>query len=61
MAQKVYWKGLTLVLQRTARYGAKWDTQLSHSLTTPQYNCFRDVMTAIASCLALLPQNTPVE
>jgi hypothetical protein len=61
MAQKVYWKGLELVLRRTAHYGAKWDTQLSRNLTPDQYTCFRDVMIAIASCLALLPVNSPTE
>lgn len=59
MPQKVYWKGLELALRHTYRYGSRWDTQLSHSLTSDQYTCFRSVMVAIAACLALLPVNTP--
>lgn len=59
MASRVWWKGLELTLNATKRYIQKHDIQLSRSLTSDQYNCVRDVLTAIVSCLALLPRNTP--
>lgn len=59
MASRVYWKGLELTLNVTRRYIQKHQIQLSKSLTSEQYTCMLDVLTAITSCLALLPVNTP--
>jgi len=56
---RVYWKGARLVLSETRRYIARWQLQLQDNLTTEQYNCLTDVLTAITSCLALLPKNDP--
>jgi hypothetical protein len=54
---KVYWKGLRIVMGVTKRYIQKWDLQLQANLTEAQWNCVNDVLTAIISCLALLPEN----
>lgn len=58
---KVYWKQLRIVLGITKRYIQKWDLQLQSNLTAEQYQCVADVLAAIVSCLALLPQNPEVE
>lgn len=60
MRKKVYWKGLRLVLGVSKRYLQRNDLGLQANLTTEQYNCAKDVLTAVLSCLALLPKNTPV-
>jgi hypothetical protein len=54
---KVYWKQLRLILGIAKRYIQKWDLQLQANLTDEEYACVSDVLTAIVSCLALLPQN----
>lgn len=59
MRKKVYWKALRLVLGSLKRYIQRNDLGLQANLTTEQYNCVSDVLTAVLSCLALLPQNTP--
>lgn len=59
MATRVYWKGLELTMNFTRRYITKHQLQLQKNLTTDQYNCVLDVLTAITSCLALLPVNSP--
>lgn len=58
---KVYWKGLRLVLGRVKRYIQKWDLQLAENLTTPQYQCIVAVLDAILVCLQALPVDTPVD
>lgn len=58
---KVYWKGLKLVLGATKRYIQKWDLQLAANLTTPQYQCIVAVLDAILICLQALPVDTPVD
>ena len=58
MAQRVWWIGLELTLNSSRRYIQKHQIQLSKSLSAPQYACLLDVLTAITSCLALLPVNT---
>lgn len=59
MANRVYWKSLRLVLGSVERYIERWDSKLEANLTTEQFNCVQDVLTAVRSCLLLLPQNTP--
>jgi hypothetical protein len=59
MAQKVYWKGLELGASSLHRYISRYQQQLSVSLTGPQYACVTDLLAALASCLAILPRNTP--
>jgi hypothetical protein len=59
MAKKVYWIGLEATLQITRRYIQRNQLNLQKNLTAPQYACVSDVLTAILSCLALLPTNTP--
>ena len=56
---KVYWKTLEIVLNGSRRYIQKHQLQLQANLTSDQYNCVLDVLQAILSCLALLPENTP--
>jgi len=56
---KVYWKTLEVVLNGSRRYIQKHQLQLQANLTSDQYNCVLDVLQAILSCLALLPENTP--
>jgi hypothetical protein len=59
MAQKVYWKGLTLSLNLTRRYIERNQTQLAANLTTPQMQCVTAVLNTIVTCLQALPSNTP--
>lgn len=59
MPSKVYWKQLEIVLKVSKRYLQRWDLQLQANLTSEQYACAQDVLTAIVSCLALLPSNEP--
>lgn len=61
MTNKVYWKGLELVLNAAKRYIQKWDLQLQANLTTAQYNCVIATLDAILTCLGALPSNTPTE
>jgi len=56
---KVYWKTLRIVMGSTMRYIQKHQLGLQANLTTEQYACVTDVLQAILSCLALLPQNPP--
>ncbi len=58
-ARKVYWKALRLVLSLAKRYIQRNQLQLSANLTSEQYTCVVDTLTAILSCLAILPENTP--
>lgn len=60
MTSRVYWKTLRLVMGSAQRYIQKHQLQLHANLTTEQYNCVVDVLTAITSCLLLLPQDTPI-
>lgn len=53
--QKVYYLGLQLSMESLRSYITKWQPQLQANLTTDQYNCVLDVLTAITSCLHLLP------
>jgi hypothetical protein len=59
MPAKVYWIGLEATLQVTRKYIQRNQLKLQANLTAPQYACLQDVLTAILSCLALLPTNTP--
>lgn len=61
MAKKVYWIGLEATLQISRRYIQRNQLNLQKNLTPTQYACIQDVLTAILSCLALLPTNTPIE
>lgn len=56
---KVYWKGLTLVLDGSRRYIQRNQIGLQANLTTDQYNCVVAVLQAILTCLTALPKNTP--
>lgn len=58
-ARKVYWKALRLVLGLAKRYIQRNQLQLEAHLTTEQYNCVVDTLTAIITCLQILPENTP--
>ena len=59
MANKVYWKGLTLVLKTVKTYIQKWQNQLQNNLTLEQYNCVVAVLDAVITCLQALPENNP--
>lgn len=59
MALKTYIPALRLVLKAAYRYGTRWQTQLSGSLTSEQYTCLLSTLNAIADCLALLGEETP--
>lgn len=59
MANKVYWKGLEIVLDSARRYIQRNQLGLLANLTSEQYTCLMDVLTAIMSCLAILPSNAP--
>lgn len=56
---KVYWKTARVLMESTRSYLTHWQLQLQENLTEEQYNCLVDVLTAITSCLALLPKNPP--
>jgi hypothetical protein len=53
--QKVYYLGLQISMEALRSYITKWQPQLQKSLTSDQYTCVLDVLTAITSCLHLLP------
>lgn len=57
MANKVYWKALRLVLTAAKKYIQRWDIQLKTNLTTEQYDCVIDTLTAIITCLNVIPSN----
>jgi len=59
MANKVYWKGLELILRPVKKYIQRWDVQLQANLTTPQYQCVVALLEAVITCLGALPVNTP--
>jgi len=59
MATKVYWKGLTLTLDRSRRYIGRWSAKLESNLTTEQFAKVQAAYNAILECLAVLPPNTP--
>lgn len=54
MANRTYVPGLRLVLGAAHRYATRYQATLENNLTAPQYACLLDVITALASCLALL-------
>jgi hypothetical protein len=58
-AQKVYWKGLELIANALRRYIQRNQLKLAANLTEEQYTCVVDLLTAVLSCLAILPSNTP--
>jgi hypothetical protein len=59
MATKTYVPQLRVVLNIAHRYATRWQPKLEASLTEEQYACLVDVITAIATCLALLGEATP--
>lgn len=61
MANKVYWKGLILVLGLVKRYIQRNEINLTKNLTEQQMTCVLAVLTAVIECLNTLPDNTPVE
>lgn len=64
MPNKVYWKELRTELEETRRYITRWELHLSapaiSGLTSEQIACIIAVLDAITECLALLPENTPI-
>lgn len=56
---KVYWKGLRLVAGSLQRYIQRNQLGLAANLTGEQYACVVDLLTAVLSCLAILPTNEP--
>lgn len=54
MAGKTWVPGLILALKVSKHYMTRWNTQLSVSLTAPQYTCMTSTLNAILACLALL-------
>jgi hypothetical protein len=56
---KVYWKTARVLMEGTRSYLSRNQLRLQANLTEEQYNCLVDVLTAITSCLALLPTNPP--
>lgn len=56
---KVYWKALRIVLNTARTYIQRNQLRLQQHLTVEQYNCVLDTLTAIISCLALLPTENP--
>lgn len=61
MPSRVYWKTLILVLNTAKSYIQRNQNNLFLNLTTPQYECVLDTLTAIISCIQILPANTPIE
>ena len=53
--QKVYYLGLQISMEQLRSYITKWQPQLQANLSTEQYDCLLDVLTAITTCLHLLP------
>lgn len=58
-APKVYWKGLKIVLEVARSYIQRNQLRLQQHLTEAQYNCVVDTLTAIISCLSILPTENP--
>jgi hypothetical protein len=54
MPTKTYIPQLLKEFSEAHRYGTRWQEQLHASLTTAQYTCLLDALTAIASCLAAI-------
>jgi len=59
MASRVYWITLVQVLKVAQSYIQRNQNNLFINLTTEQYNCVLDTLTAIISCIQILPTNTP--
>lgn len=59
MTNRVYWITLVQVLKVAQGYIQRNQNKLFINLTTPQYNCVLDTLTAIVSCIQILPTNTP--
>jgi len=59
MASRVYWITLVQVLKVAQSYIQRNQNHLFVSLTTEQYNCVLDTLTAIISCIQILPVNNP--
>lgn len=53
--KRVYYLGLQISMDNLRRYITKHQLQLQANLTSDQYTCLLDVLTAITSCLHLLP------
>jgi len=59
MAQKVYWKGLILVLRRLIKYINENNMGLATNLDAPTYACVTALLDAALICADALPVNTP--
>lgn len=51
---RTYVPHLRVVLSVAHKYATRYQAQLENNLTAAQYACLLDVITALASCLALL-------
>ena len=59
MPVHTYLPGLRIVLQAALRYGTRYTSTLSETLTDAQFACLQTTLTAIATCLALLGNPSP--
>jgi hypothetical protein len=60
MSRKVYYIGLRLVLGTAKRYIQRNQLNIQANVSPEAYTCVLDTLTAILSCLELLPVNAPV-
>jgi hypothetical protein len=58
MPVRTYVPGLRFVLNAAYKFGTRYQTQLSGSLTAPQLACLTSTLEAILACLVLLGQAT---
>jgi len=58
-SRKVYYIGLRLVLEATRRYIQRNQLNIQANVSPEAYTCVVDTLTAVLSCLELLP-TTPV-
>lgn len=59
--EKVYWKGLRIVLDKARRYMQGHQTQLAANLDAGQYASVVTALEAVVACLNELPVDTPIE
>jgi len=59
-SRKVYYIGLRLVLETSKRYIQRNQLNIQKNVSSEAYTCVVDTLTAILSCLELLPA-TPTE
>jgi hypothetical protein len=56
---KTYIPGWLDKLNKTSKYGTRWQTKLEAGMTPEQLACFQAVLQAVASCLLVIPKPPP--